>query len=310
MTHPRALKPGDRVAIVSPASPIVPENLEPGLAKLRAWGLEPVLMPHALDQDFYLAGTDAGRAQDLMDAFLDPQFAAVICSRGGYGCARLMPHLDLDALAQSGKLFVGFSDVTTLHLALNRRGLITFHAPMLLTWVKERPSWVEESWRQALMGGDPLQVGAPAARTVVSGCAEGLLTGGCLCLLTDSLATPDALDARGRLVLIEDVDENPHRVDAMLTHLMLSGALSEAAGLVIGEMTGTDSRADATIGSKPWREIVIERLGPLGLPMVIDFPMGHAEAMLSIPLGVRARLDADAGTLTLLESPCAASSPV
>jgi muramoyltetrapeptide carboxypeptidase len=125
-------------------------------------------------------------------------------------------------------------------------------------------------------------------------------------LLCDSLCTPDALETDGRIVLIEDVDEQPHRIDAMLTHLILANKLQKAAGVVIGEMTRTDRRYDSSIGRRPWREIVRERVAPLGVPAIIDFPFGHARNMLSLPLGIRARLDASAGTLTYLEHLCEA----
>jgi muramoyltetrapeptide carboxypeptidase len=305
LRKPRALRSGDVIQIVSPASGVAPEKLETAMKLLEAEGYRVRLAPHALDQDFYLAGADRDRADDLMAAFQDPEVAAVLCSRGGYGCARLLPFLDLDAMAASGKMFLGFSDITTLHLALNRRGLVTFHAPMMLTLSVDRPAWVYSSFLTVLKGGNPIPESAPAATTVIGGTAEGTVTGGCLILLTDSIGTQDALEMDGRIVLIEDVDENPHRVDAMLTHLINTGQAARAAGFVVGEMTRTDERADPTIGARPWREIVTDRLAPLGRPLVIDFPFGHAPAMLTLPLGIRARLDADRGTLTYMESACA-----
>ncbi len=259
---------------------------------------------HAFDSDFYLAGADRARAQDLQDAFSDPEVDAVMCTRGGYGCARLMPHLDLGGIAASGKMFLGFSDVTTLHLALNRRGLPTIHAPMAITFSVEREPWVWQSFLNAIQGENPIVPAAPVGTMMTPGQAEGVVTGGCLCLLTDSIATPDPLDCRDRIVLIEDVDENPHRVDAMLTHLRLTGMIQRAAGIVVGEMTRTDEKADESIGPKPWREIVRDRLGGLDVPTIVDFPFGHCKNMLTLPLGIRARLDANAGTLSYLESVC------
>jgi muramoyltetrapeptide carboxypeptidase len=240
-----------------------------------------------------------------MEAFLDPEVKAVMCSRGGYGCARLFPYLDLDAIAASGKMLCGFSDVTTLHLALLKRGLAAMHTPMLITLSLDRQPFVYESLRRLLRGDDSLAVDYPAGETLHPGSAEGELTGGCLCLVCDSIATPSPVEAEGRILLIEDVDENPHRVDAMLTHLRNTGVLESAAGIVIGEMTGTDERRDEKIGAWPWRTIVEDRLKGIKAPAIINFPWGHMKSMLSVPLGVRARLDADRGTLHLLESPCA-----
>lgn len=301
---PRALRPGDTVALVSPASPLTSERLEFVTGVLAEEGLRVKVMPHALDHADYLAGDDPARAQDLQEAFVDPEVHAVLCTRGGYGCARLFPFLDLDAIAQAGKLFLGFSDITTLHVALNRRGLPTIHAPMALTLSYPREPWVIESFRRVLRNDLTPPSEAPRATTVVPGVAEGEVVGGCMCLLCDTIGTPEPLETDGKILLIEDVDEHPHRIDAMLTHLLNSGLAQRAAGFLIGEMTRTDERVDEGIGGRPWRDIVRERLAPLGKPMVIDFPLGHARNMLTLPLGIRARLDADAGTLEYREPLC------
>lgn len=303
MIKPPAIKPGDRVAVVSASSSTTAEKLSAGVEHLESRGYEVVLGRHAYDVDAFLAGSDEKRAGDLMDAWFDDSVSAVIFSRGGYGMGRLLPLLDLDRMAATPKLAVGFSDVTALHLALNRRGLVTLHAPMLLSFAKERVRWVVDLWFQAMEGTDPVSLpdDAPRGVTVNGGVADGSVTGGCLCLLADSLGTPEAFDATGRIVLIEDVDEHAYRVDAMLTHLLAANTIQGAAGIVVGEMTRTDEQADPSIPTKPWKEVVIERLAPLGVPMIIGFPFGHGEHMASLPLGVRAQLNADAGELTYLE---------
>jgi len=301
---PKPLSTGDTVRIVTPASPLPREKLEFAIGWLEGEGYRVELAKHALDGGAYIAGSDAQRASDLQDAFTDPSVGAVLCARGGYGCARLFPFLDLNRIAASGKLFLGFSDVTTLHLALNRCGLPTVHAPMGITLHTPREDWVYESLRRVLKGDASLPEEASPAETVVGGVAEGEVTGGCLCLLTDSIGTPNPFEPEGKIVLIEDVDEKPHRVDAMLTHLLNEGSIRLAAGIVVGEMTRSDEQVDEGIGGRPWKEIVIERLSPLGIPMVVGFPFGHCPNMLSMPLGIRARLDADAGALTYLEALC------
>ncbi len=305
LTHPQALKPGAIIRIVSPASPLAKDKVQPARELLETQGYRVQLGKHAFAKDHYLAGTDQQRAQDIQDAFDDPSVDAVYCSRGGYGCARLMPFLDLDRMATCRKLFIGFSDITTIHLALNRRGLPSLHAPMPLTLTVEREPWVAESFLSALRGENPIPAQAPHGQTLVPGKAEGVVTGGCLCLLTDSIGTPDPLDPSGKILVIEDVDENPHRIDAMLTHLRTSGLIQKAAGIVVGEMTRSDDKLDEGIGGRPWRDIVQDRLGDLGVPTIVGFPFGHCPNMLSLPLGIRARLDADAGTLTYTESLCA-----
>lgn len=302
---PRALKPGARIRIVSPASPIKEEKLGPITALLESEGYVVERSRYALADDVHLAGDDRQRAEDLTEAFRDPSVNAIICSRGGYGSARLLPYLNFDKLAASSKLLLGFSDITTLHLALNRRGLPTIYAPMAVTLTVQREPWVIESFKRALKGIVETPDGVPPGETMVKGSVEAEVTGGCLCLITDSLATPESIDCEGKIVLIEDVDEAPHRVDAMLTHLLNAGQIQKAAGIVVGEMTRTDEKPDESIGGKPWRVIVEERLKPLGIPTIVNYPFGHAPNMLSLPMGVKARLEADKGTLTYLESPCA-----
>lgn len=303
-SKPRALRPGDTIALVSPASPLSPEKVEFAVRLLEGEGYKVEISPHAFDRTGYLAGSDADRAEDLQNAFHDPDVAGVFCARGGYGCARLFPYLDLDLIAATRKLFCGFSDITTLHIALNRRGLPTVHSPMALTLSVPRSDWVYESFLRTLRGELDPPDGVPRSETVVGGVAEGVVSGGCLVLIADSLGTPESIECQDRIVLLEDVDEHPHRVDAMLTHLLNSGQIQRAAGIVVGEMTRSDEKIDDGIGGAPWREIVIERLRSLGIPMVLDYPFGHKKDSLTLPLGIRARLDADAGSLTYLEGLC------
>ncbi len=302
---PQPLKPGSRIRILSPASPIKEEKLGPMTELLEKEGYIVERSRNILADNVHLAGTDQQRAEDLTEAFKDPSVNAILCSRGGYGAARLLPYLDFNQMASAGKLFVGFSDITTLHIALNKRGLPTVYAPMAVTFTVERPSYVIESFKRALRGEIATPDGVPPGETITKGTVEAEVTGGCLCLITDSLATPESIDCSGKIVLIEDVDEHPHRIDAMLTHLLNANQLQKAAGIVVGEMTRTDDKPDESIGGKPWRAIVEERIKPLGIPAILNYPFGHAPNMLSLPLGVKARLNADKGTLTYLESPCA-----
>lgn len=301
---PRALRPGDLIRLVSPASCVRADQIEFAVKLLEDAGYRVDLAPHALDSHYYLAGRDADRAADLQVAFEDPEVSAIFCTRGGYGCSRLLPFLDLDRIAGSGKLFAGFSDITVLHTALNNRGMPTLHAPMALTLSTPRDTWVYTSLLDSLSGGNPVPMDAPRGVRIVGGCAEGVVVGGCMILLCDSLGTPEAIDPAGKVLLLEDVDENPHRVDAMLTHLLNHGGIARAAAIVVGEMTRTDERSDASIGTWPWREIVTDRLAPLGIPLIVDFPFGHAKQMLTLPLGVRASVNADEGILTYLEPHC------
>jgi muramoyltetrapeptide carboxypeptidase len=304
MGKPTALKPGDTISLVSPASPLTPEKAERGIKLLEAQGYKVKLYPSTYKANGYLAGTDVERANDLTAAFLDPETQAVFCSRGGYGSSRLLPHLDLDSLAATNKLFIGFSDVTILHAALNRRGLPTLHAPMAITFSPDREPWVYESFCNAIKGDNPIPIGTPKGICVTPGKASGTVVGGCLVLICDLIGTADQIDMTDKIVLIEDVDEAPHRIDAMLTHLRNSKSIQNAAGIVIGEMTRTDEKADPAIGVMPWRQIVADRLGNLDIPCIVEFPCGHAPQMLSLPLGIKAELDAVSGTMKYIESLC------
>ncbi len=301
---PKALKPGDTISLVTPASPLTPEKAERGIKLLKDQGYRVKLYPSTYKADGYLAGSDEERASDLTAAFHDPHTQAVYCSRGGYGASRLMPYLDLDDLAESNKLFIGFSDVTTIHAALNRRGLPTLHAPMAITFGPDRESWVYQSFLQAISGEDPIPPTAPKGVCITLGKASGTVVGGCLVLICDLIGTPEQIDMTDKIILIEDVDEAPHRVDAMLTHLLNSNSIQRAAGIVIGEMTRTDEKADKAIGAMPWRDIVKDRLGNLNIPCIVNFPCGHAAQMLSLPLGIKAELDASGGTMRYIESLC------
>lgn len=301
---PKALQSGNTIRMVSPASALLPEKTDFMRKLLEKEGYRVEFSKHCFESDHHLAGSDQDRASDLMEAFLDPNVDAVLCSRGGYGCARLFPYLDLEAMVVHKKMLIGFSDITTLHIALNNRGLVAIHAPMALTLVNPREEWVYDSLKSSLRGENPIPNQAPKGTTLVPGVAEGKVVGGCMILMCDSLGTPNPIQAQGKILIIEDVDENPHRIDAMLTHLLNAEVLQRAAGILIGEMTRSDERKDEGIGGKPWREIVRERIAPLGIPTIIDFPFGHNKNMLTLPLGIRARLDANSGTLTYLEGHC------
>ena len=304
MTKPSALKPGDTISLVSPASPLTPQQTEKGIRLLESQGYHVKIHRSVYQSNGYLAGTDEERANDLIAAFHDPETQAVYCSRGGYGSSRLVPLLDFDDLAKSEKMFIGFSDVTIIHAALNRRGLPTLHAPMAITFNTDREPWVYESFHQVLRGENPIPLTAPIGVTVTGGTAIGKVVGGCLVLMCDLIGTADQIDMTDKIVLIEDVDESPHRVDGLLTHLLNSKSIQKAAGIIVGEMTRTDQKPDQAIGAMPWRDIVKDRLGNLNIPCITNFPFGHASQMLSLPLGIRAELDADRGTMTYVESLC------
>ncbi len=304
MGKPAALKPGDTIGLISPAFYVTPEQIETGIGLLEKWGFKVKLYPHTYAKLGDYQYPDTSRAADVMAAFQDPETQAVMCARGGYGCSRLMPYLDFDAMATTQKMLIGFSDITVLHASLLKRGVPCLYAPMPYTFGRDREEWVYESFRNAVSGGNPIPSGAPGGETITPGKAGGVVVGGCLVLMCDLIGTPEEIDMTGKIVVIEDVDESPHRVDGLLTHLLNSGSLAKAAGIVVGEMTGTEAKMDPDVGSRPWKDIVHERLSHVKIPSIVDFPFGHCRQMLSLPLGIRAEMDASNGTLTYIESLC------
>jgi muramoyltetrapeptide carboxypeptidase len=279
---------GDRVAVVAPAGPLKVERLEIGLKYLRDWGLEVEVMPSALGRHGklpYLASEDTARAADFRTAWLEPDFKAVFCARGGYGVQRMLEHLDVEELATVEKLLVGFSDITALHEALNARGLVTIHGPVA-AGVEQLGSDQSRNRLYDLLftPESVIDLLAPAgARTVVSGTTEGRLLGGNLALLAASLGTPTFARPAG-IVVLEDVGEDGYRIDRLLTQLLRSGWFEQVSGLVIGDFTDSDDKDLVA-------EVIRERLVPLGVPMLEGAAIGHAELNLAIPLGLPVRLE-------------------
>ncbi len=290
-----ALPAGGTVGVVSPAGPVEMSRLEPGLAVLRARGFQVVLAPHVLDCDGHRAGTDADRAADLCSFFHNPAIDVLWCARGGSSSLRLWPLMDWKTLPP--KMLVGFSDITSLFVPLTQiTHAVCLHGPMIVHLAHEPAEVVD--WQLGLLQNTDAagRVPGEAAETLVTGVAEGVLRGGCVSLLAATCGTPFQLDARDSLLLLEDVDETPWHMERYLFQLAQAGVLAQAAGFIVGEATDAD-RADAL----PMRQLWAEALLPFGKPTALGFPFGHVSPHYALPLGVRARLDAGAGCLTLLE---------
>lgn len=304
--RPPVLRSGDRVAVVSPGGPLQRQPVEPGLDVLASWGLEPVLGASLRARHGFLAGSDDERLADLQRAFDDPSIRAVFCARGGYGTGRIVDRLDLSALRERPKIIVGYSDVTALHLLLRQElGLVTFHGPVLArAW--EADGWSSDALRCAVMQTGPLgtlphPAGYPPVETLVPGVVTGPLAGGNLTLLASSLGTQTAVDARGAVLVIEEVHEAPYAVDHLLTQLRRAGVLQQAAGVVVGECVRCEAGPDDP-PSPAVRDVFAEMFVGLGLPSVYGVACGHGTAQLTLPLGVPATLDAGAGSLEVIET--------
>jgi muramoyltetrapeptide carboxypeptidase len=268
---------------------------------MRGWGLEVSVGRHVTavdDRLGYLAGPDRGRADDLQAAWFDPAVAAVVCARGGYGTERILELLDWDGMLASGpKLFAGYSDVTALHEALAiHLGVATLHSPMAAAQVFVSDEFTAEHLRRTLFQPESVQtITSRTAETLVAGTAHGVIVGGCLSLLASAIGTSSGRrGVAGAILVLEDVAEQPYRLDRMLTQLLRSGWLADVAGIAIGSLFGCGP-ADQL------RDLMLDRLGGLGVPIVWEFGFGHGRSSLTIPLGVPATLDAHpaAATLTL-----------
>jgi muramoyltetrapeptide carboxypeptidase len=299
--QPSRLIGGDAISIVAPAGPIESrEVLEKGIAVLERMGFLVRFDERILESSRYLAGNDPERAEELMQAFEDPSVKAIIALRGGYGCARLIPLLADDRLRAHPKVFMGFSDLTTLHLYFQRHfGWITIHGPMVASPALHNITPQQEQNFLSLLT-DPDYHPAfsfPQIETWFPGTAEGTLAGGCLSLITTSIGTPYEIETEGKILFLEDQGEAPYKLDRMLTHLRLAGKLQSLAGVLLGDFLDCEPTQGNYTSSEVLREILVD----LKIPIIANFPSGHGQDNWAIPLGAKVLLDADKGVVQYLD---------
>ncbi|PIC63561.1 LD-carboxypeptidase [Sporosarcina sp. P13] len=302
MIRPERLVKGDVIGIVAPASPVAREQVERSFSFLEQLGLRYKVGQSVYAKNGYLAGSDEKRLADLHGMFKDPEVKGIICAGGGYGSARYAEQLDMELIQENPKVFWGFSDITYLHTAIRQgTGLVTFHGPMLASCVakKEFHELSGKMFGQLLA---PVEVHYSQAISpldaIVGGVAEGEVVGGNLTLLANSIGSEFEIQTNRKLLFIEDVGEEPYKVDRLLNQLRLAGKLREAAGIIIGDFAKAEP---ATKGATlTLDEVFAHYFSNLGKPVVKGFRMGHCEPNIAIPLGVKGRLDADELTLTIL----------
>lgn len=292
MHIPPFLKPGDKVAVVSPAGPVRRGLVERGAELLRAAGFEVVTGRHALDAEGVYAGSDAARAADMQEALDDDAVRAVFCSRGGYGCLRTHGLLDWSRFLERPKWLVGFSDVTVFHSFLSRRNIASVHGVMTSFFEKDGvPTGSFLQTLDLLRGKMPEYAVAPHGLNV-SGTAEGILTGGNLSILQSLRGTPLDVVPEGRVLFIEDINEYRYHLDRMLQNLKAGGVLDRIAGLIVGHFTKMkDGTAPYGMDSQ---EIIREAVEGYGYPVVFGFPAGHELPNLPLLMGGRIRLEVTA----------------
>ena len=285
---PPALQPGETVGIIAPASGFNRERFLGGCERLRQMGYRPFYLDSIFDRDLYFAGSVERRARELEEMFERDEVRAVLCARGGYGCNYLLERVDIAKIAAHPKIFVGCSDVTTLLTwFLDAAGLVTFHGPMVEKSFASLEGVDLASWSAATASTGPWQI-AGDIEPLMRGTAEGVLYGGCLSLLVESLGTPYEIKTNGTILFLEDVNAKPYQVDRMLMHLKLAGKLDGVRGLIFGEMLDCRQSAD-----QPYTlQLVITRVvGDLGIPVAFGLRSGHvSHANITLPLGVRTRL--------------------
>jgi muramoyltetrapeptide carboxypeptidase len=292
---PASLRSGETVGIVAPASYFNREEFDAGCDALRKMGYNPVSSDSIFDRDLYFAGSAERRAREVEEMFLRDDVKAILCARGGYGANYLLPLLDAKKIAAHPKVFVGYSDLTSLMTYFyDAAGLVTFHGPMVAKDFAKEDGVDVASWEAALgaSGGSDFDFGNNSgAKSLVQGTAEGLLYGGCLSMLVASLGTPYEIHTAGTILFIEDVATKPYQIDRMLMQLKLAGKLSAVRGIIFGEML---SCAQPCNQSHTLEEVVMRIVGDLNIPVAYGLRSGHvSRANVTLPIGVTARLEAD-----------------
>lgn len=299
---PKALKAGDTLGLIAPASPIYEEAIfEEMLVNLRGLGFKLKLGEHVRDRRGYLAGIDAARAQDVMTMFKDDTVNGIMCTRGGWGCNRILPLLNFKEIQKHPKVFCGFSDITSLHMALYlKSNLITFHGPVgksewndftiqsfkALTWKGEKPLNIipDDEYEDSF--------------TITSGLMQGKLLGGNLSVLVSMIGSDFLPSFKGAILYLEDVGESVYRIDRMLTQLKLSGILNEISGFIFGKCTDCDDGPN----SLTLNEVFDDHIKPLGIPAFYGAMISHEERNITLPVGIDAEMDADKRSFRILES--------
>ena len=303
---PKRLCPGDTIGVIAPASPGESEFLMAGVLWLEQQGFRVRLGKTVEQNQGYLAGSDADRASDINGMFSSPEIDGIFCLRGGYGTMRLLNLLDYDCIRTHPKVFIGYSDITALHLSIGQRtGLVTFHGPMVASDMgKGLSEYTLDSFCRAMTASEPLGAMSnpplsPPPVFIAPGRAQGNLIGGNLSLIVSTLGTPYEINTRGKILCLEEVGEVPYRIDRMLTQLLLAGKLQDAAGIVVAACADCDK--DDSPGFT-LEEVLQDRLGGLNKPVLYNLHFGHTADKVTLPMGVMAVLDNEIGGLFITET--------
>jgi len=307
---PFILKKGEIVGIVAPASPCFDESkITRGKRVLEELGYKVALGKHLFRRNGYLAGSDKQRREDLMEMFCDKNVKGIICLRGGYGSIRLLSSLDYKIVQENPKIFLGYSDITALHLAIYKKTkLVTFYGPAVTLEMVNTDfsySYTCKQMLKALTSEEPLGeikecLGETSIKVIAKGTDVGELIGGYLSQIVATLGTPYEIETRGKILFFEEMGKEPYQIDCMLTQLLLAGKLQNASGIAIGEFVNCKSRGRFPC-SFTLEEVLQDRLARLGIPVLSGLCFGHGKYKATLPLGIKALLDTKKKSLTILE---------
>jgi muramoyltetrapeptide carboxypeptidase len=308
---PPGLKSGDKLALVAPGSYISEEELQDSIKNLSQLGFETAYSEKILLQNGYFAGTDKDRAEDLMKMFSDKSIKGIVCARGGYGCTRILPLLNYDLIRKNPKVLIGYSDVTALLYGIYKKtGLITFHGPVGISTFND---YSVNNFNKVLINPERASIfknsksgdddNIYGVTTIVKGKKKGRLVGGNLSIIVSLIGTEYDIDYSGKIIFIEEVGEEPYRIDRMLTQMIQSGKFNNASGIMMGIFRKCEVKEENASFSKSFNlmEVLKERLGSLKIPVVYGMSFGHVKDKFTIPFGALAELDSDEQTFTLLE---------
>jgi muramoyltetrapeptide carboxypeptidase len=311
---PPRLKPGDTIGLIAPGSYIDESELEDSISNLEDMGFKTYHTDNILERYGYLAGTDKNRIEDINQMFENDDVAGIVCARGGYGCNRILPGLDYDLIRTNPKVLVGYSDITSLLYGIySQTGLITFHGPVgISTFNDFSVNYMEDMIMKDSTGLELVSAEENPGKdddayniyTISKGRAVGELIGGNLSIATSLMGTPYDVDYRGKLLYLEDVGEEPYRIDRMLTELLLAGKLNEVNGIILGVFVDCEvkKKKPSFEESLTLKEVLIDRLATLGVPVIYGLSFGHISSKFTLPFGSRAELDTNKQTITMLES--------
>ena len=304
MIRPKPLKKGDTIGLIASSSYVEKEKVEEAIIAIKRMGFKVKAGESCYGHYGYFAAEDEIRVKDINKMFADRTVKGIFAIRGGYGSARLLDNINFDMIKKNPKIFIGYSDITALHIAINQRcNLVTFHGPMPATELcKGIDEYTKYYYEKSIFTNEPLGVVATVKddmKVIVDGVAEGKLIGGNLTLIAASIGTKYEIDTRGKILFIEDVDEKPYRLDRMLLQLHQSGKFRDCKGIVLGAFT--DCEATDKKNSLTLEEVINEIIVPNNKPIISNIKCGHCLPTLTLPLGARARIDGENGIFQILE---------